>query len=265
MHQIKLSVIIPNYNNAQFLPQCLDSVLLQTYRDFEIIISDDFSTDNSAEIIKGYAENHSNIKALFNKERLSVSRNRHQAIEASSGEYLTTLDSDDFYFSNQKLEMELKIIDFFREIRKMDVCAFSNIVIVDENDRFIGRQWSDEVISQGEIFSGIFARSCMIPRDFIVSRNLYNLVGGYDPRFNLYEDWDLKIRLARIAEFHFTGFDGIAYRRKGTGLSYVPVDQHIDALTEIWKKNRALIQPGEEEFINTRLLHHVEFIRKNQL
>ncbi len=261
---MKLSVIIPNYNNGEYLSKCLDSVLSQSFQDFEIVISDDCSTDNSVEIINDYLASHSNIKALFNAERVNVSRNRHLAIEASTGDYLTTLDSDDFYYHHQKLELEINVIDHFIKTRGTGVCAFSNIAIVDEHGRFIQQQWLDSAISEGDIFKGIFSRTCMIPRDFIFPRKLYNETGGYDPRFNLYEDWDLKIRLSRLAEFHFSGIVGIAYRRKGVGLSYVPVKQHVNALTEIWEKNRELMLPEETDYINEHFFKHLDFINKNQ-
>lgn len=58
-------IIIPNYNNGAFLRQCIDSVLNQSFKDFEIILVDDVSTDNSREIIKEYEERHYNIKTLY--------------------------------------------------------------------------------------------------------------------------------------------------------------------------------------------------------
>jgi hypothetical protein len=66
---------------------------------------------------------------------------------------------------------------------------------------------------------------------------------------NLYEDWDLKIRLSRIAPFYFTGIDGIAYRRKGSGLSYASPGEHIDVIRKIYGKNEGIIRPAEKEYI----------------
>lgn len=62
-------IIIPNYNNGAFLRQCIDSVLNQSFKDFEIILVDDVSTDNSREIIKEYEERHYNIKAILLEEK----------------------------------------------------------------------------------------------------------------------------------------------------------------------------------------------------
>lgn len=264
MKQIKLSIIIANYNYGEFLPKCIDSVLAQSYNDFEIVISDDCSTDNSAEIITRYASKHPRIKTIFNKLNLNVSRNRHQAILAAQGEYITTLDSDDYYYDDRKLEKEMEIIELQKTNHNKEVCAFSNIAIVDGSSHLLYKQWPDESICQGDLFKQIFARSCMIPRDFIIPRKCYDQIGGYDPRFNIYDDWDLKIRLSRIAEFHYTGIIGVGYRRKGFGVSYVPVKQHIDQIIEIWEKNKAIIHPEEEDFINSHLLRHLDFVEKNQ-
>ena len=62
-------IIIPNYNNGTFLRQCIDSVLNQSFKDFEIILVDDVSTDNSREIIKEYEERYYNIKAILLEEK----------------------------------------------------------------------------------------------------------------------------------------------------------------------------------------------------
>lgn len=257
-NQYRLSVVIPNFNHAGYLQQCIDSVLTQTVKDIEIVIADDGSTDESRVIIEDYASRESRIKAIFNKERLQVSLNRHRAILESSAEFITTLDSDDFFCSNCKIERELALIRQYRDNTNQEVCAFSNIILVDENGKFISHQWQDDLILQGDVFSGIFSRTCMIPRDFTFSRALYLRSGGYDPSFNLYEDWDLKIRLARIASFYYTGIEGVAYRRKGSGLSYDPYEKHVDAIRKIYQKNKGIIKPSEKEFINQGLSGYLQ-------
>jgi glycosyltransferase involved in cell wall biosynthesis len=149
------------------------------------VISDDCSTDGSVDIIAGYASRDKRIRPIYNNRRLNVSKNRHHAIMASGAPLITTLDSDDFYYSSRKLEDELNLVAHFMAEKQADVCAFSNIVIVDESGKYVCQQWSDEFIMQGELFAGIFSRKCLIPRDFTFSRKLYLKAGGYDPGINL--------------------------------------------------------------------------------
>ena len=118
MHTERISVVVPNYNNCQYIERCLDTVLSQSYENLEIIIIDDCSTDNSVEIITHYAENDKRVVPIFNTENIGVARNRDKGIMMSTGYFVTTIDSDDIYFSNVKLETEY---DRLVEKRKADI------------------------------------------------------------------------------------------------------------------------------------------------
>ncbi|MEE0887750.1 MAG: glycosyltransferase [Candidatus Saccharimonadaceae bacterium] len=89
-----VSIIIPVYNTAKFLPRCLDSVIRQTYRNLEIIIVDDGSTDNSYDIAKQYTQKDPRIKLIHQKNQ-GLSGARNTGITKSTGTYLTFIDSDD--------------------------------------------------------------------------------------------------------------------------------------------------------------------------
>ena len=97
-----ISVIIDNYNYAKYLPQAIESVLSQTYCDFELIIVDDGSTDSSRDIIESYVKSDSRIKAIFKSNGGQASA-FNVGVAASSGEVICFLDSDD-YFATNKLE-----------------------------------------------------------------------------------------------------------------------------------------------------------------
>lgn len=92
----KISVIIPVYNNAQYLHQCMDSVINQTEKDLEIICVDDKSTDDSLQILKDYAKKDNRIVVIESNENNGVSHARNKALEKMTGEYTCFLDSDDF-------------------------------------------------------------------------------------------------------------------------------------------------------------------------
>ena len=93
---VKISVIIPVYNSAQYLLQCLESVANQTLRDIEIICVNDCSSDNGFSILQEYAKNDWRIKLVNLKENKGAAVARNIAIEAASGQYLGFVDSDDF-------------------------------------------------------------------------------------------------------------------------------------------------------------------------
>lgn len=89
-----ISIVVPVYNVEKYLPRCLDSILKQTYKDYEVVLFDDGSSDNSGKICDEYVAKNSNMRVLHSQNGgLSAARNRGRA--ASSGEYITYIDSDD--------------------------------------------------------------------------------------------------------------------------------------------------------------------------
>ena len=103
-----VSVILTNYNYSKFLSKCIDSVINQTYKNIEIIIIDDCSTDNSQNIILEYKEKHHNILTIFNSKNLGVINARNVGIDMSNGEYLCFLDADDYWDKN-KINLQLNL------------------------------------------------------------------------------------------------------------------------------------------------------------
>lgn len=89
-----ISIIVPIYNTADYLPTCLDSILAQTYQNIEIVLINDGSTDNSTKIAQDYIKKDPRIK-LFNQKNQGLSAARNTGIQKSTGEYLTFVDSDD--------------------------------------------------------------------------------------------------------------------------------------------------------------------------
>lgn len=106
---IKYSFIVPVYNTEKYLKKCLDSLVNQTYKDFEIIVVNDGSTDKSSNIISKYQKKYKNI-IVIDKENEGLSMARNRGVQKSSGKYIIFVDSDD-YVSNKLLEEVDKKID----------------------------------------------------------------------------------------------------------------------------------------------------------
>ncbi len=125
-----ISIIIPIYNAAQFLERTFESLLIQTFSDFEVILIDDGSTDNSAQFCKKIAEEDKRFKYFF-KENSGVADTRNMGLENATGNYIAFLDSDDTYdqFFLEKL---------FKEINKRDVAiAVCNITGIKKDNKKI--------------------------------------------------------------------------------------------------------------------------------
>lgn len=116
--QKTLSVIMPVYNASDFLRQTIESVLNQTYSDFEFIAVDDCSTDNSYEILLEYARSDSRIKVYKKEKNSGVSYTRNFAVSKASSEYIALIDSDDLW-TKDKLQKQMKLIEEYPET---DMC-----------------------------------------------------------------------------------------------------------------------------------------------
>lgn len=108
---MRFSIIIPNYNSEKTIKKCLDSILQQTYKDYEIIIVDDISTDNSVKFIKEYKDKRIKLIELHKKAFNGGARNI--GVRESTGEYILFLDCDDWVYSKDSLFTIAKTIDFF--------------------------------------------------------------------------------------------------------------------------------------------------------
>lgn len=271
-HPPLLSVIVANYNNQSFIGECLDSILEQSYKNLEIIVSDDASTDNSPAVIRQYEKKYPDtVKGIFSTVNRGVAQTRHDAILQARGDYITTLDSDDYYYSPQKLEKEMELIAHQTQTTGGDVIAFSNIAFVKSDKTLIGLRGDAEPIKEGNIFKEVISRSCLIPRDFIVKRSAYFDVGGYDFRFKTHEDWDLKIRLAAEYPYYYTHCTGTAYRRDSVGLSHISFHRRTRNLWNVFFKNLPLFPRGKRkipaqtftQFMDRRDRGHLETSCRN--
>ena len=100
-----VSIIVTNYNYGKFLHRCLRSCFSQKFLDYEVLVIDDFSTDNSIEILQPFLESSDNLKVITNKENLGVAESANLAIKASRGQFFIRVDSDDFVVSDMSYIM----------------------------------------------------------------------------------------------------------------------------------------------------------------
>lgn len=244
---MRLSVIIPNYNNEKYIAKCLDSVLEQTLRPDEILVVDDASTDSSVGIIRQYAEKHANVIGIYLSENGGVSHARNTGIKAATGDCITTLDADDFYYNPEKLENEMRLL----EQKGGNVLTYSKIVYCDETDEIIRYlDYPNRTYFQGNVLSALLMeritktlmRDCCYPRQAALDAGLY------DETSCLFEDYDFLIRLAKRLPFYCTFAYGTAYRQKEGGLSARPPEECRAAKNAVIEKNCAQLAPWKRMY-----------------
>ncbi|MBP1629401.1 MAG: glycosyl transferase [Bacteroidetes bacterium] len=105
-----VSIIMPSYNSSRFIDESIDSVLSQTYQNWELLITDDCSTDNTIEIINEYIQKDNRIKIFKHNINSGAAIARNNSIEKANGKFLAFLDSDDLWYPN-KLELQLEFMN----------------------------------------------------------------------------------------------------------------------------------------------------------
>ena len=245
MNDYTLSVIVPNYNKQYFIGECLESILNQSLAPDEIIVVDDCSTDGSVAVIKEYEKKHKNIKGIYLTENGGVSHARNCGLQIATSKYVTFTDSDDIYYSCDKLKNEMSLI---KAHVGEEVVAYSPFVRIDEKGTPVSfPKLERKHFSQGKIIYDLLSRynSTNIPRDYCVKKDVLMSVGAYSYYKNFYEDLDLLIRLSQRVDFYCTYQYGMAYRMTSGGLSKRKQEEHISTVKEIicnYKSELSLIE-----------------------
>ncbi len=145
----KISIVVAVYNAEKFLKKCIDSLLNQTYSNIEVILVNDFSTDNSFNICNEYSRRFKNVISVNNDRNFGVSATRNRGIEISTGNYICFVDSDD-YVEPYYLE---KLYTYYKKYNTVPICGF---VYHDEYNHCkpVNYTWSggNELVSLGEAF-----------------------------------------------------------------------------------------------------------------
>jgi len=191
----KVSVIIPAYNRADSLSAAIESVLCQTYRNLEVVIVDDGSTDNTAEVVAGIKDPR--VRYLRSNTRGGASAARNFGMERQREDYIAFQDSDDVWFP-EKLEKQMRL---FAQDPEVDVvyCALWRTefgvreCIPLKDGRHMGGDVFDEML-KGNLVSTATA---------VVKRKCFDAMGMFDTSLTSLEDWDLFIRMAASFNFGF--------------------------------------------------------------
>lgn len=190
----KVSVIIPTYNRSELLKKAIKSLENQSHQNFEIIIIDDFSTDDTAEVVNEMKDDR--IIYLKHESNKGGSEARNTGIQRATGSFIGFLDSDDQWLPD-KLEKQLKQFE-----RQPDVgVVYTGVQVVNENN-----QPTRKIVPKysGEILPKLFESNCIdTTSSVLVKKEILDQVQGFDASLPSCQDWDLYIRLAQVTKFDF--------------------------------------------------------------
>ncbi len=197
----KVSVCMPNYNYSQYLSEAIESVLRQSYSNFEFLIIDDCSTDNSLEIIKHYAEKDKRISVWVNRENIGQSRNLNLCLNHARGDYIKFVFSDDVLSSLDALK---RMVDIFESDSNITLVASSRYSI-NESSEILG------VLS--EYKDGVACNGIDIIKDCLITQT--NKIGepsavmfqkkyaqrGFNEKYNKNVDWEMWFHILEQGKF----------------------------------------------------------------
>jgi glycosyltransferase involved in cell wall biosynthesis len=183
------SIIIPCYNQAHFLADCLDSLFQQSYKHWEAIVVNDGATDNTSEVANQFSQNDSRIK-LVEKVNGGLSSARNRGIQEGKGNYFIFLDADDL-FINDCLSIYERIVNEGNEFIQSGYLCFNK----NRNDILYKRR----TIPNYENFLKSILHSNVGPvNGFVLSKKIVDEVGFFNEQLTSCEDWDYWIRCAKL-------------------------------------------------------------------
>lgn len=200
MDNNKVSIIVPNYNTERYIEECLLSLINQTYKNCEIIIVDDCSTDKSIDICVSFEQRFSNVKLIKHKINKGIEQTRNDGINEASGEWIIFLDSDDTLELNA-IELLLNINEF----NNVDIIYFA-FALVNNNEIFqeIHCKIESKKYNSFEFFNNLFSNipisiiSCIgnkLYRSSLIKKN--NI--AFDIKYKYNEDLVFAINMLQVA------------------------------------------------------------------
>ena len=193
----KVTVLMPVYNGEKYLRQAIDSILSQTFSDFNFLIIDDGSSDKSREIIQSYQDTFPKVKLLSNPQNIGLMASLNKGIKEIGSTYIARMDADDVAFPC-RLE---KQIQFLEEHPNISVLG-TNMIVVDENLNFLEKQCLPSKSLQ--IKWNLYFGCCIAHPTVMMRRSILFDIGVYNENFKNTEaeDYELWLRATKKYEFY---------------------------------------------------------------
>jgi len=266
----KVSVLLPTYNYARFLPEAIESVLAQDFADFELLISDDASPDASAEVIRGYASRDPRIRVQIHEKNLGMVRNWNWCLGEARGDYVKFLFGDDRLASVRTLGRMAAMLD----AEPSAVLAVTARLILDENSRSV------------EIWDELAGAGLKAGRDVIVQCLRYdrNLIGepsaamlrrgaalrGFDSAWRQLVDEEMWFHLLSSGDLVYEPEPLCAFRLHTAQQTVANRDSHVSSMESLLLLARyldcfaAAVSLRLDSWVIRRLLfHYIYYSRKN--
>ena len=257
MEEKKVAVIMSTYNGEEFVREQIESILNQTYKNFEIIVRDDGSKDQTCNIIKEYQKKHSNIK-LYEGENLGFIKSFFELLKIAEADYYAYADQDDIWMENK---LELAVNSLNKLDNQKPNMAFGNSDYYDENMKFIGYGERDKKYS---FLRALF--SCVGQgMTFTVNNKTRNMIIENMPKSCFFHDWWTYILCVSLGEIAYDNVTTVKYRRRKENAT--SEGQGYFRLL-IWRIKNLLFKNGmkdiKQRMINFKEIYYNELSEENK-
>lgn len=208
-----ISVLMPAYNAEKYIGEAIESILSQTYKNFEFIIIDDCSTDKTGEIIEKYKKKDKRIKAYKNKKNIYIAANRNELIKLAKGKYIAWQDADDISLP-QRLEHQYK---FLEKNPKVGIVGGYLQFFNDKEGNTSVRKYS---ANDEELRRKIFRYSPVAQPTAMIRRKILSEVGVYNLKYPPAEDIDMSFRIGKKCKFANLQEITLRYRENETSATF---------------------------------------------
>ena len=251
----RVTVVMAVYNAAPFLREAIASVLTQTYSDFELIVVDDSSSDDSLSIVQSFGDPRMRIIRHHTNAGAAVSRN--DAILAARGEFIAIMDADDVC-TPIRLERQVTFLDEHPEVGLVGCAVYDNI---DANGEVL---WTSVLPEDNEtVQRTLTERWCFLHPSIVFRKTLQESVGGYRTEFEPAEDHDFILRLLERSEARNLPERLVSYRLNPKGLS-VTGHQYINELGEIAMQMARRRRSGQPEDLDAEMTRVFELKKRRK-
>ncbi len=220
----QVTIYITNYNYGQYLEQAIKSVLEQTFTDYELIIIDDGSTDDSKKIIRQY-QRHKKVYAIFQKNK-GLNASNNIALNLSRGKYIIRLDADD-YFAPQAIELMVSELNR----NENHALVFPDYYHIDEDGNIIEEIKRHDFTNNVSLYDQPAHGACTMIRT-----NVLKSIGGYDEEFNRQDGYDIWLRLSQLYPVKNISLPLFYYRQHSNNLTKDETSL-FSTRTELLRKN----------------------------
>ncbi len=204
---MKVSVVLPTYNRAQSIRSAIDSVLAQTYRDFELIIVDDGSTDSTRELVEQYSDKR--IRYIRHEKNRGLAAGRNTGARDARGIFIANQDSDDIWMP-EKLQREVHALE--SAYPRVGV-AYSRLEkVFSEGAGPVYIPASNAAVANGNLHRKLLEGNFITMQVALMRKECFEKVGGFDESLSAFQDWDFWLRVSNAYEFVYVPEVGVRAR-----------------------------------------------------